>query len=607
MSVNRGDRLSRPLSSDSTDPVMNAIEETDVLVVGAGPMGATTTLALARMGVRVQMVNRHNWTANTPRAHITNQRAVEVLRDLGVEEDARREATPWAWMGDTLFTTSLAGPEIARLRTWGTGDKRIGDYIQGSPCTMLDIPQNKMEPILVKHAAAQGAILSFGTEYVGHEQDTEGVTVTLRDVRTHREHQVRAKYLVGADGARSKVLDDAGLKVEGQSARAATAYVLFKADLTRYVAHRPSILYWIVTSNAAFGEIGMGLLRAIDPWSRWIAGWGFDMSKGEPDFSREEVLHKIRILVGDPKLEVEIENASVWYVNQAHAPVYSKGRVLCGGDAVHRHPPSSGLGSNTCVQDGFNLAWKLAYVVKGHAGAHLLESYSLERSPVGAQVVKRANQSRVDYGALNACFRDKEAADPVAAGLAQLADPGAEGVARRQALAKALDLKNYEFNAQGTEMNQRYVSDAVIPDPQLAEETWDRDPQLYLQPTTRPGAKVPHAWLIGHQGRRVSILDLVGKGRTTVITGLAGQAWVQAVGALSLPYLDVLVVGTPQTLDAYCDWHAVREIDEAGALLVRPDGVVAWRNMHGVADADQARRLLARAIGTVFAKPLEAA
>ena len=126
--------------------------QTDVLVVGTGPMGATTALALATYGVRVNVVNRYNWTANTPRAHITNQRAVEVLRDLGVEQEVRRDATPWEWMGDTLFTTSLAGPEIARLRTWGTGDERVGDYLQGSPCALLDLPQDKMEPLLVKNA-----------------------------------------------------------------------------------------------------------------------------------------------------------------------------------------------------------------------------------------------------------------------------------------------------------------------------------------------------------------------------------------------------------------------------------------------------------------------
>jgi 2,4-dichlorophenol 6-monooxygenase len=574
--------------------------DVDVLVVGAGPMGATTALALASYGVRVQMVNRYNWTANTPRAHITNQRAVEVLRDLGVEPDARREATPWEWMGDTLFTTSLAGPEIARLRTWGTGEKRFGDYLQGSPCTMLDLPQNKMEPLLVKHAAAKGVDLLFNTEYLSHEQDADRVVVRLRDLTSGREYQVRARYLVGADGARSKVMDDAGLKVEGHLARAATAYVLFRADLSRYVAHRPSILYWIVTSHAAFGEIGMGLLRAIEPWTQWIAGWGFDMSKGEPDFSPEEVLRRVRILVGDPELEIEVDSTSVWYVNQAVAPVYSEGRVFCGGDAVHRHPPSSGLGSNTCIQDAFNLAWKLAYVVQGHAGPQLLDSYSLERAPVGAQIVARANQSRADYAPLNQCFRDPDAADPVAAGLTKLADPGPQGVERRAALARALELKNTEFNAQGVEMNQRCVSGAVIADTEAGEEVFARDPQLYLQPTTRPGAKIPHLWLIGEDGRRISTLDLVGKGRFTLVTGLAGQAWQKAAAALALPYLDVLIIGSSRAQDVYCNWQAAREIEEGGVLLVRPDGVVAWRHRRGVADADQARREVAAVLRQVL-------
>lgn len=575
--------------------------DTDVLVVGAGPMGATTALALAQHGVRVTMVNRYNWTADTPRAHITNQRAVEVLRDLGVEQDAMREATPWEWMGDTLFTTSLAGPEIVRLRTWGTGDKRYGDYLQGSPCQFMDLPQNRMEPILVRHAAANGARLLFNTEYLGHQQDANGVTVTLRDRTSDRQFEIRAGYLVGADGGKSKVMDDAGLALEGHYARAATAYVLFRADLTRYVAHRPSILYWIVTSNAAFGEIGMGLLRAIQPWKQWIAGWGLDMNKGEPDFSYQEVLSKVRLLVGDPELEIEIDDTSVWYVHQAIAPVYSKGRVFCGGDAVHRHPPSSGLGSNTCLQDAFNLAWKLAYVVKGHAGAKLLESYSLERAPVGAQVVARANQSRLDYAPLNQCFRDPEADDPVASGLAKLRDPGAEGIARRAQLAAALELKNTEFNAQGVEMNQRCESDAVIPDPDAGDEVFARDRQLYLQATTRPGAKIPHAWLVGADGRRVSTLDLVGKGRFTVVTGIAGQAWKQAVQDLALPYLDALVVGTGHAQDVYFNWASIREIDEAGALLVRPDGVVAWRNTRGVADANAARRELGAALSQVLA------
>ncbi len=352
--------------------------DTDVVVVGLGPAGGTAALALASYGVRVHAMTMFPWAANSPRAHITNQRAVEVLRDLGIEDEARKYATPWDQMGDTLFTTSLAGEEIVRLQTWGTGDHRVGDYLQGSPCTMLDIPQPYMEPLLIKNAAERGAILSFNTEYLYHEQDAEGVTVLSATCAPASVRAARPLPLA-FDGARSRVAEQLELPFEGELARAGTAYIMFNADLSRYVAHRPSILHWIFNSKAGFGEIGMGLLRAIRPWNEWIAGWGFDMANGEPDLSDDVVLDRIRMLVGDPDLQVELVRTSLWYVNQQHATNYQVGRVFCGGDAVHRHPPSSGLGSNTSIQDAFNLAWKVAFVVKGHAGPGLLDSYTPER------------------------------------------------------------------------------------------------------------------------------------------------------------------------------------------------------------------------------------
>lgn len=575
--------------------------DTDVIVVGLGPAGGTAALALATYGIRVHAVSLFPWVANGPRAHITNQRAVEVLRDLGVEREAQRYATPWGQMGDTLFTTSLAGEEIVRLQTWGTGDRRHGDYLQGSPCTMLDIPQPLMEPVLVKSAAERGAIISFHTEYLSHEQDSEGVTVLFRDVRTGQTFSQRARYLLGFDGARSKVAEDIGLPFEGELARAGTNYILFNADLSRYVAHRPSILHWIYNSKAGFGEIGMGLLRAIKPWNQWIAGWGFDMAGGVPDLPDDVVEDRIRMLVGDEDLDIEIVSRSVWYVNQQHATNYQVGRVFCGGDAVHRHPPSSGLGSNTSMQDAFNLAWKVAYVVKGHAGAGLLDSYTPERMPVGKQVVARANQSRKDYAGLRE-WLTADSDDPVRDGLAKLKEASPEGVALRERLYEALELKNTEFNAHGVELNQRYESGAVVPDETVGPEEWPQHPELYLQATTRPGAKLPHAWLVGPDGCRISTLDVVGKGKMTLLTGIGGVAWKRAAQKLDLPFLRTVVVGEPGTIDPYGNWHRVREIHEAGAILVRPDGYVAWRHSGAAWDDDQALRELQVALGAVLAQ-----
>jgi 2,4-dichlorophenol 6-monooxygenase len=219
----------------------------------------------------------------------------------------------------------------------------------------------------------------------------------LRDRLTGREYTLRARYLVGADGAKSKVVDELGLNIEGHLARAGTVYVIFKADLSRYVAHRPSILHWIVTPSASFGEIGMGLLRAVRPWDRWIAGWGFDISRGEPDPRPRAAPRRIRTLVGDPELEVEIERSSgvVREPGLCHRVQPGPGVLRRGRGAP---PPAVQRPGPQHLRAGrLQLAWKLAYVIKGYAGPGLLDSYSAERAPVGRQIVTRANQSRLDY------------------------------------------------------------------------------------------------------------------------------------------------------------------------------------------------------------------
>jgi len=551
--------------------------DTDVLVVGSGPAGGSAALLLATYGMQTTLVTKYGWVANTPRAHITNQRTMEVLRDLGIQAEAEAQGTPQHLMGDTVLCTSLAGTEIGRIRTWGTGDAALTEYTAASPCGMIDLPQNYLEPILIGRAAERGAKIRFDTEFLSLHQDDDGVTATVHDRVRGETQTIRARYLIGADGGRSLVAEQVGLPVAGRTGKAGSMNIVFDADLSRYVAHRPSILYWVMRPGAETGGIGMGLVRCVRPWHQWLLTWGYDINQVPPEVDDEAATAIVRDLVGDPELAVRISSTSLWTVNHSYATAYSAGRVFCAGDAVHRHPPSNGLGSNTSIQDSYNLAWKLAMVLRGEADPALLDSYSAERAPVGRQIVDRANLSRDQFLPIFETLGIAGGGDDeaITLGMKALDAPDADGAARRARMTEAIELKNYEFNAHGVEMNQRYESSAVIPDGS-PEEVFRRDRELYHQPTTRPGARLPHAWLVGADGHRLSTLDLVGHGRFTLLTGISGTAWADAAAALPVP-VTVVRIGVDGLRDAYGDWLRAREIDEDGALLVRPDGYIAWR------------------------------
>jgi 2,4-dichlorophenol 6-monooxygenase len=486
-------------------------------------------------------------------------------------------------MGDTVLCTALAGDEIGRIRTWGTSDRLATEYAAASPCGMIDLPQTYLEPILVTNAAARGAKVRFDTEFLSLTQDSDGITARLLDRVRGDEFTVRARYLIGADGGRSLVAEQVGLPIAGRSGKAGSMNIVFNADLSSYVAHRPSVLYWVMRPGAHLGGIGMGLVRMVRPWHEWLLTWGYDIEQPPPEVSADTAREIVLDLIGDPTVPVEITSTSLWTVNHSYVTEYSAGRVFCACDAVHRHPPSNGLGSNTSVQDAYNLAWKLAMVIRGQAGPGLLDSYTAERAPVGKQVVDRANLSRDQFGPIFAALGMTEGGDQAAitAGLAACRAPGPDGRARRRALDDAIALKNYEFNAHGVELNQRYESSAVRPD-DAAPETWPIDPELFHQPTTRPGARLPHVWLVDERERRISSLDLVGMGSFTLLTGLSGTMWPAAAQRcaidLDLP-LRAVVVGGDGARDAYGDWGRLvaAELDEDGCLLVRPDGYVAWR------------------------------
>ncbi len=565
--------------------------DTDVLVIGSGPAGSAAALALATYGVQTTVITKYGRLADTPRAHITNQRTMEALRDLGVEEEVMAEAVPQELMGNLVYCTSIAGEELGRLHAWGTRPDRFADYSAASPSRMCDMPQDLMEPVLVHNAQSRGAKIRFDTEYLSLQQDDDGVTVRVRDRLRGDEYEIRARYVIGADGGRSQVATDIGLPLHGQMGVGGSINIVFEADLSHLVADRPSVLYWVLQPGADVGGIGAGLVRMVRPWHKWLIVWGYDINGPAPDLTEEYALSIVHKLIGDDSVKVSITSSSAWTVNHMSAESYSNGRVFCAGDAVHRHPPSNGLGSNTSIQDSYNLAWKLAMVVKGQAGPALLDTYSAERAPVGRQVVDRANQSIGDTSRIFEALGLLNTADPelMVEHMAARKESTAEAEKQRTALREAILFKDYEFNCHGVEMDQRYVSSAVVADGAPPEEPV-RDPELYSHATSRPGAKVPHAWLTTDHRRQVSTLDLGGKGRFTVLTGIGGDAWVRAASAvgerLGIDVAAVVIGPGREYDDLYGDWARIRGIDDGGALLLRPDNYVAFRQARAASAAD---------------------
>ncbi|MFC6882303.1 MULTISPECIES: FAD-dependent monooxygenase [Actinomadura] len=580
--------------------------DTDVLVVGAGPVGLTASALLARDGVDAVTVTKHAGTHPTPRAVYTNQRTMEILRDLGIEDEARRAGVPIDRVGGNVWATSFPGVELARMPAWGTGLARRADYEAASPSRTHTAPQHVLEPILLAAARRLGADVRFGTELTGIEQDGDGVTATVRDRETGAERALRARYAIGADGGRSTVAARSGFAYEGETGIMNwAANVWLEADLTQYCAHRPALMYCVYEPGEDFHSNTWICIR---PWSEWVMSIIFSGSRDRPGLDGAEALAYARRMIADTDVPVRIKGISTWSVDKGLATEYRRGRIFLAGDAAHRHPPPNGLGSNTGVQDAYNLCWKLAKVLNGQAGPALLDTYHAERRPVGERVVDRAMQSLLDMEPMVDALGLHPDLDAQAgwAKLDELAAADGRGRKRRAMLREALELQEYHYNAHGVEYGQRYdvPGAAVVADGGEPPEPV-RDPQLYYQPSTYPGHPLPHAW-VQRDGTPLSTLDLAGRGEFTLITGIGGELWLdaaaQASAALGVPIATAVVDYRREYHDPCGDWAALREIDETGCLLVRPDRHIAWRADARPAEAAEAEAALADALRRVLAR-----
>ncbi|ATE54597.1 FAD-dependent monooxygenase [Actinosynnema pretiosum] len=533
--------------------------DTDVLVAGGGSVGLLTALFLARRGVRVVVAERAAAPQRHPRAMGIGPRTVEVLREAGLHEAVDALCVDMRGSGLGMFSArTLAEADLPALAA--AAPPRAAEFDAVSPGALRGTcPQNRLDEVLLAEVRRLGAQVRFGAELTSLDQDDRSVTAEVGGAR------VRARYLVGADGVRGAVRPAVGIGVSGPGPIGLPLVsALFRADLLDLTGGRQFIVCDVTTPEAPGG------LLPVDGRHEWIYHTRFDPSAGQrvEDFTPSRCRALVRAAVGDPDREVEVVSVLPWQARGVLADDFRAGRVFLVGDAAHVIPPVGAFGLNTGVADAHNLAWKLAAVLRGEAGGELLGTYGAERRPVAAEALRQS--------------------------VLRLGDPslhwarGPEGAAKRAAAGAV--------NAPLVHLGYRYRSSAVLGGG--AEPPSTEDVALALNGD--PGSRVPHAWVDGPEGR-VSTVDLVAGG-FAVLAGPEGAAWVEAAalasGALGVP-VRARVLGGGSGLVPEARWPGVAGIGADGALLVRPDGFVAWRAER--AGADPAGGLL-RAMTAVLAR-----
>ncbi|KAK3386868.1 FAD binding domain-containing protein [Podospora didyma] len=574
------------------------IIETDLLIVGAGPAGAALACFLASHGRTGIMISAAPGCAETPRAHITNMAALECLRDIGLDKQCIDAAAAGHNMKHTRWCHSMAGDEYARLYSWGNDPKRQGDYDAASPCDHVDLPQTELEPILTRRAVQKGWTLRFNTSFVSFTREAADVIVSrIRDDVTGKTYRTQSRFLFGCDGARSQVIRELAIPLIKKPGQGLALNVLLKADLSHLVTNRTGNLHWVFQPEREHPAWGWAcIVRMVRPWNEWmfifLPAPGADVKADDMMASEEEYVSRAKEIIGDDSVAVEILDVSKWWINETVAEYYSDGNIFCLGDAVHRHPPFNGLGSNTCIQDAYNLAWKISHVMSGKAGPALLDTYNTERQPVGVDVITRANQGLRDHvpwmEAIGMTEPDVEKRKAV---LAEFEDKGEVGRKRRQQFRKGIENTGTEFHGLGIEMNQQYRSPAVY----LADEVPSEAPQLPEDAvrqrliSTFPGMRLPHAWLNTRvPGQQFSTIDIAGHGSFCLLTGPGGEAWKEAAAKVAADLaveIKSFSIGWKEDYeDVYFDWAKRREVEEDGCVLVRPDNFVAWRSRSMIGD-----------------------
>jgi 2,4-dichlorophenol 6-monooxygenase len=588
--------------------------EVPVLIVGGGGAGLTASMLLSQLGVETWLASALPTTSVLPKAHVLNQRAMEILGDVGLADEIYARGTPLANMRATAFYAGFAGPTsdhgrlLRKMECWGAG-YTDPDWVAASPRAQGNLPQVRLEPILKRRAEelAPGRV-HFHHELTALTQDASGATATIVDKDQGREYRVRADWVLACDGGRT-VGRMCGVELEGARDLQKEVSLHISADLRPWARDPDVLIRWIWIPER--GALAVLVPMGPDKWGPESEEWVFHMNYATDDpraLDDAQVVADMREALGIADHPVTVHKVSRWSLEGVVATRFQVGRVFLVGDAAHRHPPTGGLGLTSGMHDAHNVCWKLAAVVKGHAGADLLGTYEPERRPVDARNVQRSVENAFNHMAIGETLgvMASARADENWARLRRAWSDLPEDREHRRAVRNALASQSMEFREHVVEYGYTYTSSAVVPDGSEAPATPD-DVRLY-QPSTRPGHPLPHAWLEDDDGRRLSTIDLVRPGRFLLIAGEDGRAWCEAAATIAerhdLP-LDAVRIGhlDGDLLDCRGHWLSRREISSGGAVLVRPDRFVAWRSPGGSAAC---MRELGAALARTLHRPIEA-
>jgi 2,4-dichlorophenol 6-monooxygenase len=572
---------------------------TGVLVVGAGGSGLTLSNLLVDLEADFLTIERRPASTGLPKAHYLNQRTMEIFRQHGIADEVYRLGAPPEKMSRFAVWTTMGGDgPLDRQLIYaadgpGGGETLRHVYERDSPTPATNLPQRDLEPLLARRLLARASERVFyGFEMVGLETGDDGITATVKNVTDGELLTVHADYLVAADGGRT-IGPWTGNAMSGEKNLAQSTTVHFKADLSQVWLDDRALLNMFIhpvrrATGAGTGFVRCSVLPLSAPWGRHSGEYMSHVHMTPDDMAAADhatVARWLKELLKLPEdLDVEVVTYNKWTIEGVLAEHFKIGRVLFIGDAAHRHPPTTGLGLNSGIQDAHNLAWKLAAVLQGRAPAALLDTYEQERRPVCAFNVDWAlstffNRRAVEDSIYATHPPARHEQDRESTAIAALLADTPDGRMRRARLRDMFSTQRQELQAHDVEIGFVYEEGALVKD---GTDCPPRDPMGFEHtPSTRPGHRLPHAWL-DVDGRRFSSHDFLGdKGQFLLIANEQGQKWCDAAAALrgQLPVqITAIRVGVDACVDAERRWAEVSGVGAGGAVLVRPDGMVAWRS-----------------------------